>query len=135
MKRSIFPLIILVCFSAHAQDIMKSRVIWTVSGAENLKTSERLDYACRFVSDGTTIKWLQKNQSRETLFTIVSTEGSWSNVTRVGEITFKVSKADGTTGTLRFTKEGAGGIILLDFSGSDEYGARYRFHVNRIEIQ
>jgi len=116
----------------QAQNFSSQSLDWLVTETENLKNAERTNYVCSFVSSAAEVKWLQKNGTRTTTFTVQSTDGTWPDVLQDGSITLHVMRGT-DAGTITFSRSKGQLEVLLDFSATGTQAIRQKFFVSSVQ--
>ncbi|HRJ28611.1 MAG TPA: hypothetical protein PLV21_07650 [Cyclobacteriaceae bacterium] len=130
----IFILTLLAYVPASAQSMHNTVLRWTSDKAENLKNSEEFQFASIFITSPTDVKWLQKNRQHTTVFSIVSAEGRWSDISKDGKLLLHVSeKGNGSTGSILLERTGQIVTISLDFSGLGPNAMKQKFRVTDVQ--
>lgn len=119
MKSLLLVVLVLIGVRAIAQDPSKTELMWTTSSIKNPATGVLAPFAGTFNSGPNQIVWVQKGTYTRT-FTVVSIDGSWSNVNVTGSIVFNV-KEGGDSGKITFSRGAAGALVLLDLGDGNGY--------------
>lgn len=134
MKNLLSLVFCISTFVAVGQDVSNAKLRWVANQSESLKTNEQFSYDCAFVSSAGQIRWEQKNNTRVTIFSIVSTTGNWTDVSQNGRIEYVVR--DGSSkGVIIFERNGTGLFITLDFSKISSLAVHNRFTVNQLATE
>lgn len=118
----------LPCFSQDSQTALR----WQVNRSVNLRTQESLPYVCHFISGPRQIRWIQKNGTRETVFSIVSESSAWSDISQNGRRQVTVTRGE-DRGLVVFERTNSQLSITLDFSESGPNAIRQKFLVTTVQ--
>lgn len=125
----------LIC-SVHvglSQDIAGGTLTWEAVEATDLQTMNPMTMKCQFVTKGNeSVTWIQKKGTLTKVYSIVSTEGAWKNVSSVGSRTYFLSD-NGKPCKMTVEKNANGTFITMDFSKAGEYTARHRFKIESVK--
>lgn len=116
---------------AFSQDA-KTALRWQINESINLRTQEAISYVCHFISGPREIRWVQKNGTRETVFTIVSESSAWSDVSQNGRRQVVVTRGQ-DRGFVVFERANGQLSITLDFSESGPNAIRQKFLVTAVQ--
>ena len=117
---------------ATAQDIAKDKITWKVNQGDDTAAKKNFTYNCIFKMDGQgKIIWQQKNGTYNTEFNIVSVEGSWTDVTKSGQVTYNLVD-EVAEARMVFEKSGSGTAITLLILPE---GTKYIFRVYDVVIE
>lgn len=123
---------LICCFNGFSQDISASTITWTVNHGLDLKTNSDFNYQGSFTTRGTgSITWSQGGGNYISTFTMSSIQGTWTDVSANGTITYQVQQ-DGSSGTLKFERTAGGIFITLDFPSGDSQGSWLKFQVSSL---
>ncbi|MBS1506483.1 MAG: hypothetical protein JSS79_07555 [Bacteroidetes bacterium] len=127
MKKFIFLLCALVgSFSVQAQkaNLRADNVRWNATSLTDLNTNTTSATACYFTTySGTKIDWVQGNGNYTIHWNVDGVEGTWSDATQPGTLTYSVSALQGKdhlTGRLSITRSDVGITLILKFNGVTE---------------
>jgi hypothetical protein len=118
--------------SLKAQDIKTSTLSWSSNRTVNLKNEDYFNYSCIFKTTPTAIDWVQKGGAYITRYQIISTEGTWTDITKPGKVTYQV-KRDDMPGTLIFERNEVEITVTIDFSKQDSKSINQRFVVSSVQ--
>jgi hypothetical protein len=105
--------------TAYSQsiNIQSDNLEWTINGLTDVNANITVPYSCKFTTFGTqNIDWVQDNGNYVIHFTVVSTEGQWTDPEALGSITYSVT-GDGMTGSLTISNSGTGKSASLQLTG------------------
>ena len=123
----------LISIQGYSQDIKSSSITWTVNQLNDLSTGKSISYWCLFkTSSGQSIVW-EQNKGYTINFDVVSTTGSWTNVSTTGKLTYNVT-SDGDDGTIIFEKDQTGVYITLDWAQGSGDRLRRKYTVTNVEF-
>ena len=133
--KKILILILLSSLTAglQAQDILTTPLKWVVTKITDNQTQELMNFQCTFESQSNSIKWIQKNGSYVTSFSINSVQGTWSDVKSIGEVTYSVT-LDGQTGTLKFWRDASGAYITINLPQAGMDAIWYTYSISQVAI-
>ena len=128
-----FFCLLLFTVKANSQNIATSKLLWQTNQANDLRSQNLIDYQCAFKTDGSqTIKWFQKNGQSVTTFTILRTQGTWTNINSPGSITYGLSR-NTDRGKMIIEKNENGTFITLDFSETSTHAIKQRFRISSVQ--
>lgn len=127
----IFTLFFSVSHDVVSQD-SHTALRWQVNESVNLRTQESLPYVCHFISGPQQIRWIQKNGTRETVFSIVSESSAWSDISQNGRRQVTVTRGE-DRGLVVFERTNGQLSITLDFSESGPNAIRQKFLVTTVQ--
>lgn len=123
----------LISIQGYSQDIKSTSITWTVNQLNDLSTGKIATYWCLFkTSSGQSIVWEQA-KGYTINFDVVSTTGSWTNVSTSGKVTYNVT-SDGDDGTIIFEKDQTGVYITLDWAQGSGDRLRRKYTVANVEF-
>lgn len=149
--RKIYPLIrpgficifiiaaILSAPNAVGQNIKTARLKWNVSIDFNpLVDSTTSSYDSYFITQGNSVKWYYQwngkdgtHDSKVSDMTITGTTGNWANIAVNGQMTFRVTLANGS-GTLLFKRFNGQYKVLMDLIGRNGGKTNREFSVTNV---
>jgi hypothetical protein len=109
--------------------IAQDTITWEIDELTDLAKDTTEVFHCKFITTPTGIKWLQKNDGFINNFSVVSTSGSWENLSLNGNYTFHVSFQD-QTGTLSFERVGGLLHVTMSFLDGGKNKMPYSFRVS-----
>ena len=123
---------LICCFNGFSQDISTSTITWTVNHGFDLKSNSDFNYQGSFTTNGSnSITWSQGSGNFISTFTISSLQGTWTDVSTNGTVTYQVEQ-DGSSGTLKFERTSEGIFVTLDFPSGDSQGSWLKFQVSSL---
>ncbi len=132
MKTFLLFSLLLSSLIVSAQDIKTDRITWKVNQGNDTAAKKNFAYNCVFKTDSDgKILWLQKNGTFNIEYSILSVEGSWTDVNKSGKITYNLTE-DGGDARLQFEKSGSGTAITLVILPE---GTKYVFKVFDVVIE
>jgi len=104
-------------FAAHAQNIQTDKIQWNATGFTDLNHNTVVNNApCQFISTGNQIDWVQGDGSYVNSFAVLTTSGTWPDLSKSGSIILSV-KADVLTGDITLSRDSNGITIKLVLAG------------------
>jgi hypothetical protein len=103
----------------HAQSInvQSDNITWTINGMTDVDAGVTVAYQCKFTTFGNqNIDWIQDNGNYVVHFSILSTDGLWTNPDDTGSITYTIS-GSGLTGTFTISNSGTSISASLHLTG------------------
>ncbi|MFN5168109.1 MAG: hypothetical protein ACK5DD_00680 [Cyclobacteriaceae bacterium] len=128
---TLFIIVLASGLPGFSQD-SKTALRWQINESINLRTQEAISYVCHFISGPREIRWVQKNGTRETVFTIVSESSVWSDVSQNGRRQVVVTRGQ-DRGFVVFERANGQLSITLDFSESGPNAIRQKFLVTAVQ--
>jgi hypothetical protein len=109
--------------------IGQDTITWEIDELNDLARDTTEVFHCKFITTPTGIKWLQKNDGFINNFSVVSTSGSWGNLSLNGSYTFNVSFHE-QTGKLSFERVDGLMHITMSFLEAGSNKMPYSFRVS-----
>jgi hypothetical protein len=122
VHRYIFALVVTLTFcltKTSAQNILTSSIEWNSSSTFTASIGVNTDEITRVVTSPSQITWYDNQDSVKQIFDIVSSEGSWNNVSNNGSISFKIKSGD-SYGIAQFSKSGGSRMIRIQLVLDEE---------------
>jgi len=119
--------------AARGQNLITDNVRFDISTAKSLQDNQQFDFVCSFVSNGgNSIDW-QQNQGQQVFhYSVSSVDGSWTDTTQTGQVSYQVSGA-GATGSISFAKDASGNsTVHLQLYVDGKLDQDYLFTVSSI---
>jgi hypothetical protein len=107
MRNILSIFFLLTAFILHGQNIRTETISWNVTTTFNATIGEQVEENSMIVSYADHIEWKTANGTVKDSFTILETNGSWTDIGSNGQIIFEVDK-QGRRGTIQFTKAASG---------------------------
>lgn len=133
MKKIVLLILLFTGFNLHGQNILTTTIRWNGVSTFNINTGETLTENTSVVSYPDHIEWKGADGSVKYTFSILEMNGSWTNTSRIGQVTFEVDK-QGQRGTVQFKKDATGIKIRLMLL-TDEAPEMYELTIANTEIQ
>ena len=132
MKFSLCILFMICSSYLYSQDISSTEITWKIDQGNDLEAKKNFPYNSLFKTNSSgTIQWHQGNSTYNKTFQIVSSEGSWTDVSKRGKVRYIV-RDDSGDAELIFERTSSGISISLDILPS---GPEYKFHVVEISVE
>jgi hypothetical protein len=123
-------LFIMSASTTNAQSITDT-LTWNVDKLTDLKTINSFDYSCTFKTQGNKdINWVQGGGSVVNTLQVSKTEGTWTDVSQVGSITYSITLG-AKSGTIHFERNTDGLFVIVDFSPTN--GLKHSYHVTTVQ--
>ena len=120
----------LVCKAQQSISVKNDTISWQYGRGENRAKSESLTISGRFISYGEKgFRWIQNGTDREYYFDVKSVNGSWSDISKTGEVIY-TAVCNGVNGTIRIYRAGGSTSIHLDFNQKDKLTPNVVLQVN-----
>jgi|GEM_PF-2371136 hypothetical protein len=117
LMRLLFICLVVPTVTTQAQNIQTDKIQWNATSLNDLNHNTVVASApCQFVTTGSQIDWIQGNGSYVNSFTIISTSGTWSDLTKSGSVVSSV-KSNSLTGQITVARDNNGITIKLVLSG------------------
>jgi hypothetical protein len=131
------PLSLLIIFlllpliHSFGQNIRSAKITWNCTQATDVLTGKTQDYSGSFISTGdTNVDWVQNNGQKTYHLSVVSVEGTWTDVSTDGTIIYNLG---GTTpGQLTFERTNGVLTIRLLLKPSKASKLNYTFSINSL---
>jgi len=117
---------------AAAQDILVKNIQWQSSQVSRTDKSEQFSHPSIFITKTSTIEWIQKGGAKVITYQIQSREGTWSNVSGIGELKFNVRQGT-LDGNLVFKRTKTGIYVTLNFPIKEKNAMPYQFLIDNIQ--
>jgi hypothetical protein len=113
------------------QNIRVAKINWNYTQATDGLTGKALDYSGSFISTGdTNLDWVQNNGQKTYHLSVVSVEGTWTDISTDGTIIYNLG---GTTpGQLTFERTNGVLTIRLLLKPSKAGKLNYTFSINSL---
>lgn len=98
----------------YSQNILTSTIQWTCTQTFDAQQGLMTDEITKIVSSPTQVTWYDSNDVVKDTFEISGTEGSWTNVSNNGSVTFTVSSGEDRA-LIQFTKQNSNISIRIHF--------------------
>ena len=120
-------------FPAAAQNVSQETLSWQADQVTDLQTNASVSMKCIFktIGDGQ-VEWIQKNGTLKTTYNVTTAQGSWSNISQPGTITYTLAR-NGKTFKMILERSGPDITVTLDFSKAGEFTAVRRFRIVSVE--
>lgn len=135
----ILRFVIIIAFLSGAQwglaqtgNVLTQTRTWKSAVGYNLATTDSLAQEMSFTTVGSDRIEHRDHRNRLQTFDIVSTEGSWLDISSSGSITYHVSIND-QHGVVVLERNASGVSLLVDFSDSESGGVKIKYIINAIE--
>jgi hypothetical protein len=119
--KKIFLLTLALALSAalYSQDIRTARLRWNAVTTTNINAGDMTDENTQLISYPDHIEWKAPDGTLRYSLNILETNGTWTNVSKNGEIIFEIDNK-GNSGTVQFLKQsGVTQVRLLLLTDSE----------------
>jgi hypothetical protein len=131
--RSTIILLLFFCNQLSAQNLANANLVWEVDQTTDLQTNEAKAYQATFKTNGKqTLEWIQKKGKLSAVYTIVSMDGTWANVSSAGAVTFLLER-NGKNLRAKFERNSSGVFITLIYPNSIG-DSKIRFNVKSVSL-
>jgi hypothetical protein len=133
--RNLFTIILVgLAGVASSQDILNSKLAWTVTQLTDLNTNAVMNYQCVFKTNKQlSIAWVQDEGAFTTDITVEQVQGSWTDVGANGQVVYSVT-TDGLTGTITFKRADGELSITLDLQQLSGPNLRHKYTVPAVAL-
>lgn len=119
--------------AGYAQDIKQARLTWTAAQVTDIQASSSKAMECDFITDGLlSVTWKQKQGALSTAFHVVSTEGTWDNISSIGSFSYTLEN-NGRVCRMKLERNASGVFVLIDFLKDGQSVSSLRFTIDTIE--
>lgn len=117
---------------ADAQNIKTDKLEWSTSGFKDNSSGDEFSLESSFVTDGfKKITWIQDSGKSKVEWSIVSTEGSWTNLSQEGSVKLRFSDNQ-VNGVLSIRRTDGVFHIDLEVSGGTD-NIKLTYHVSGVK--
>lgn len=117
---------------ARAQNIEMSTLTWVSDEVTDIGASRVSKVKCMFKTEGKSrVEWIQRNGNLRTVFTVIGTQGVWTNVGEPGNITY-VLERNGNRCRMIIERKQDGLFVTMDFSKAGEYSSIQKFKISTV---
>lgn len=129
MKGLCFLFLIVVTYSASAQNPGTDPLRWTLGQGTDLRNNQSFTYSGTLVTGGQSIQWIQASAS--STFSVASVSGNWSDLGQNGQLVFTVEE-EGASGLLTFERTANGLAVIMEFPKDDPQGSKVKWVVTNV---
>ena len=125
-----------LCLECKSQNILNDTIEWNANGFNDLqsKSISKTYPGCQFISySGEKIQWIQKGGKVVYDFIIKKTKGTWSDVTKDGEIQYLV-ELDKQIGKIYIKRSKNDIKLTIHFSEWSQGSLENRYQVSNFKI-
>jgi hypothetical protein len=134
MKRIVLIISMLAfatAMQAQSLHVGQDILTWKVDRADFIAKDSSMTVSCGFVTQGSQIKWIQKDGGYTTTFTVNSSSGTWDDPNTEGWMLYQVTTS-GRTGSIRIEKKGSDTTVKVTFLNNGADTLPYFFHVTSV---
>jgi hypothetical protein len=129
-------MVLLACFFTaftQAQDIKTTTILWEADRVTNKQTGANHTFHCSFKTSSGQVEWIQKKGELKTIYTIISSEGTWSDINQMGIMVYTLER-NGNRFNITFARANGTVTVAIDFSTANKAEAVQEFQVTNVQV-
>ncbi len=132
LRMILFFLLTSYSITTWSQNIVTDTLVWNSTSAVNQQDTSTLNYTCSFATTAlTNVDWIQAGGKHVSHFSVNSTDGQWTDVSKDGQLTYDVSNG-AVTGVITFSRSGGVLSVHLKLFVNGKLDQDYVFNISDI---